>query len=43
MSKSSVTSRKAIVLQGRAYPMGRISALFNADEEETQSRYSKAA
>ena len=35
--------RKAIVLapgQGRAYPMGRISAVFKADEEETQSRYS---
>src|SRR5262249_42222314 len=43
MSKSSVTPRKAIVLapgQGRAYPMGRISAVFKADEEETQSRYS---
>ena len=41
MSKSSVTPRKAIVLapgQGRAYPMGRISAVFKADEEETQSR-----
>jgi len=43
MSKSSVTPRKAIVLapgQGREYPMGRISAVFKADEEETQSRYS---
>ena len=38
MSKSSVTPRKTIVLapgQGRAYPMGRISAVFKADEEET--------
>lgn len=43
MSKSSVTPRKAIVLapgQGRAYPMGRISAVFKADEAETESRYS---
>lgn len=39
----SATSRKAVVLapgQGRAYPMGRISAIFKADETETQSRYS---
>jgi mannose-6-phosphate isomerase-like protein (cupin superfamily) len=43
MSKSSVTPRKPIVLapgQGRAYPMGRISAVFKADEAETESRYS---
>jgi hypothetical protein len=43
MSKSSVTPRKAILLapgQGRAYSMGRISAVFKADEDETQSRYS---
>jgi len=43
MSQSSVTPRKAIVLtpgQGRAYPMGRISAVFKADGEETQSRFS---
>src|SRR4029434_8078938 len=43
MSTSSVTPRKAVVLapgQGRAYPMGRISAIFKADEGETQSRYS---
>jgi mannose-6-phosphate isomerase-like protein (cupin superfamily) len=43
MSKASVTPRKAIVLapgQGRAYPMGRISAVFKADNEETQCRYS---
>jgi mannose-6-phosphate isomerase-like protein (cupin superfamily) len=43
MSKSSMRSRQAIVLapgQGRAYPMGRISAVFKADEAETESRYS---
>lgn len=43
MSTSSITQRKPIVLapgQGRAYPMGRISAVFKADEAETQSRYS---
>jgi mannose-6-phosphate isomerase-like protein (cupin superfamily) len=43
MDKSSASSRKAVVLapgQGRAYPMGRISAVFKADEGETQSRYS---
>jgi quercetin dioxygenase-like cupin family protein len=35
--------RKAIVLgpmAGRVYEMGRISAVFKADEEETESRYS---
>src|SRR4030095_13658928 len=26
--------------QGRPYPMGRISAVFKADESETRSRYS---
>ena len=34
---------KSIVLapgEGRAYPMGRISALFTADGEETAGRYS---
>lgn len=38
-----MTQRKPIVLapgQGRLYPMGRISAVFKADGEETQSRYS---
>ena len=43
MSKSSSTRRKAIVLapgQGRQYPMGRISAVFKADDAETDSRYS---
>lgn len=41
--KVSETPRKAIVLapgEGRAYPMGRISAVFKADERETRSRYS---
>ena len=40
MSKSQ---RKPIVLapgEGRAYPMGRISAVFKADEGETESLYS---
>lgn len=35
--------RNAIILgpnEGRAYPMGRISALFKADGQETGSRYS---
>ena len=43
MSKLNVASRKAVVLApgaGRAYPMGRISAVFKADEGETESRYS---
>ena len=43
MSKSSVPPRKPIILapgQGRAYPMGRITAVFKADEAETRSRYS---
>ena len=42
-TKSSEIPRKAIVLapgEGRAYPMGRIAAVFKADGEETQSRYS---
>lgn len=36
-------TRQPIVLlpgQGRAYAMGRISAVFKADGEETESRYS---
>ena len=36
-------SRSAVVLapgDGRAYPMGRISAIFKADGTETDSRYS---
>ena len=43
MSKSSAAARRPVVLapgEGRAYPMGRISAVFKADEAETESRYS---
>jgi mannose-6-phosphate isomerase-like protein (cupin superfamily) len=43
MSKPGMTPRKPIVLapgHGRKYPMGRISAVFKADEAETGSRYS---
>jgi mannose-6-phosphate isomerase-like protein (cupin superfamily) len=43
LSSPKAISRKPIVLapgQGRAYPMGRISAVFKADEAETESRYS---
>ena len=43
MSESNAMSRKPVVLapgQGRAYPMGRISAVFKADEAETRSLYS---
>lgn len=42
MSDSS-KARRAIVLAptaGRVYDMGRISAVFKADEEETEGRYS---
>jgi mannose-6-phosphate isomerase-like protein (cupin superfamily) len=42
MSISKVEVRKPVVLapgQGRAYPMGRISAVFKADGHETESRY----
>lgn len=42
MSKSTA-NRKAIVLgpgQGRIYSMGRIAAIFKADEVETRSKYS---
>lgn len=38
-----MASRKPVVLRpgaGRSYPMGRISALFKADEDETAHRYS---
>ena len=38
-----VSPRSAVVLapgEGRAYPMGRISAIFKADAAETGSRYS---
>ena len=37
------TARSAVFLlqdQGRKYPMGRLAALFLADNAETQSRYS---
>jgi quercetin dioxygenase-like cupin family protein len=43
MKASKVAIREPIVLapgQGRAYPMGRISAMFKADGAETESRYS---
>jgi mannose-6-phosphate isomerase-like protein (cupin superfamily) len=43
VSSPETVSRKPIILapgQGRAYPMGRISAVFKADEAETESRYS---
>ena len=41
--RSKNTARKPIVLppgQGRHYPMGRISAVFKADEAETAHGYS---
>jgi mannose-6-phosphate isomerase-like protein (cupin superfamily) len=37
------STRQPVVLapgEGRAYPMGRISAVFKADEAETDSKYS---
>ena len=43
MNNAAKVSRKPIVLasgEGRTYPMGRISAMFKADEAETESRYS---
>lgn len=43
MNNSESVSRKPIVLapgEGRAYPMGRITAVFKADEAESESRYS---
>lgn len=43
MSNSKAEGRTPVVLspgQGRAYPMGRISAVFKADGPETLSRYS---
>jgi len=43
MKASKTAARAPVVLapgEGRAYPMGRISAVFKADEAETQSRYS---
>lgn len=41
--QNDATPRSAIFLppnEGRKYPMGRISALFLADDAETESRYS---
>jgi mannose-6-phosphate isomerase-like protein (cupin superfamily) len=43
MSESDASPRKPVILgpgDGRAYPMGRIAAVFKADEAETDSRYS---
>jgi mannose-6-phosphate isomerase-like protein (cupin superfamily) len=43
MSQEKAAKREPIVLrpgQGRAYPMGRISAVFKADGAETKSRFS---
>jgi hypothetical protein len=41
MNNARATSRKPIVLapgESRAYPMGRISAVFKADEVKSESR-----
>ena len=43
MTLESAAPRKALILkpgEGRAYPMGRIGAVFKADGTETVSRYS---
>src|SRR3984893_11651527 len=43
MNESGALSRKAAILgpgEGRSYPMGRIAAVFKADESESESRYS---
>lgn len=43
MNEVDPAPRKAVILgpgEGRAYPMGRIAAVFKADEGETASRYS---
>ena len=43
MNSSATSNRPAVVLgpgEGRAYPMGRISAVFKADAAETAGRYS---
>lgn len=42
MNDTRPAPRQPVILhagEGRAYPMGRISALFKADGAETQSRY----
>jgi hypothetical protein len=41
-STEPASAREAVLLepgQGRAYPMGRIGAVFKADGAETQNRY----
>jgi quercetin dioxygenase-like cupin family protein len=43
MPETRPSSRKAVILgpgEGRSYPMGRIAAVFKADEVESESRYS---
>jgi len=43
MSERNALPRSVVILgpgEGRAYPMGRIGAVFKADAEETGSRYS---
>ncbi len=43
MSAVEQQPRKPVILgpgEGRAYPMGRIRAIFKADGDETRSRYS---
>lgn len=43
MSAEQLPAREAVILEpgkGRAYPMGRIGAVFKADGAETQGRYS---
>ncbi len=43
MDAVAPATRKPIILgpgEGRAYPMGRIGALFKADDHESQARYS---
>ncbi len=43
MKSPKGSMRRGIVLppgEGRRYPMGRIEAIFKADGEETEGRYS---
>jgi len=43
MNATHAVTRKPVILapgEGRAYPMGRIGAVFKADGPETESRYS---
>ena len=40
MKESGALSRKPVILgpgEGRSYPMGRIAAIFKADETESES------